>query len=124
MLVKREFCHAHRVCEGGVCARRVGLVLACDVERGAMVRACAWDGKPEGDVDGVLPVEQFDGDQSLVVVHCDDEIVTPGDCAGEDGVGGEGATCVDARVDGKTDGGSDEAFFPRRRRGHLHPRVG
>ena len=58
-----------------------------------------------------MEVEEFDGDEALIVVHGDDEVVVALDGFEEDGVGGEGAGGVDAVLSGHNDGGFDDAFF-------------
>ncbi len=97
--------------DGGFHAAGVGFVFAGDVEGGAVVGGGADDGEAEGDVDAAVEVEEFDGDEALVVVHGDDEVVVALDGFDEDGVGGEGAVGVDAVLAGHEDGGLDDAFF-------------
>lgn len=89
----------------------VGSVFSYDVEGGAVVWGGADDGEAEGEVDGLVEGEEFDGDEALVVIHGDDCVVFAFAGGEEDGVWGVGAGDVDALFAGHEDGGGDEAFF-------------
>lgn len=97
--------------DGGDHGAGVGFVFADDIECGAVVDGGSDEGEAEGDVDGFVEFEEFDGDEPLVVIHSDDEVVFALECVDEDGVAGEGAVDIAALFACHGDGGGDDAFF-------------
>jgi len=97
--------------EGGFHTLGVGGVASYDVEGGAMVGAGADDGQADGNVDGGIEGEHFEGDESLVVVHGDDDVPFAVEGLVKEGVGREGALDVDAGFLGHEDGGCDDALL-------------
>jgi FKBP-type peptidyl-prolyl cis-trans isomerase len=78
-----------------------------------VVRAGSDDGEPHGQVDRFVTTKEFDGDETLIVVHGDDEVVFAVCCSVKERVGGMGACGVDPRGSCRCDGGGDdvEVFF-------------
>ena len=61
-------------CDGSLHRTLTGLVLSRDAESGAVIGARAHDRQAERDVDCLIPPEQFDRNEALIVIHRDDEI--------------------------------------------------
>lgn len=92
-------------------ARGEGEITASDIvgrsviDRGAEVR------ESEGEVDRVFKVEEFEGGESLVVVHTDDDIVAALESEGEGGIAGERAVDRKSEGEGLCDRGLDEGLL-------------
>ena len=101
----------HRQSDGRLHRSGAGAVLAHNVERRAVIHTGTDDRQSERHVDGVLEAQQLDGDQALIVVHGNDQVVPPADGVVEDRIGGERALHVDALLPGGGHGGLDEPFL-------------
>ena len=98
--------------DGGDHGRGIGEAFAGDGEGGAMVRAGAGFWQAEGDVHGVVEIEQFERDEPLIVIHGDDGIEVAAGGIAEDGVGHGGAGEDGGSGFVQTvDGGLDDADF-------------
>ena len=70
------------------------------------------DGEAKGCVDGFIEGKEFEGDETLIVVHGDNEIITAFDGGVKNGVAGEWTVGIDAKFLGVLDcGGNDTRFF-------------
>ncbi len=99
----------------------IGEVFASDVEGSAMVGAGADGGEADCDVDGCIAREELDGDEPLIVVHGDDQVIFAIQGGEENRVCGKGAAGVDGFLlscanRGGDDGivfGAEESVFAR-----------
>ena len=77
-----------------------------------MIGAGSGFGEAEGDVDGAVEIEEFEGDEALVMIHGEDGVEISEGGFAENGVrdGGTGEAGDLLAVEG-FDGGSDDALF-------------
>ena len=86
-------------------------VPAGDSEGGPMVGTGSKDGQAEGDVDGLVPTEQFHRGEPLVVIHGHHEVVFATGRVDEEGVGGIGSMSIDTMLTSDLDRRGDDPFF-------------
>ena len=90
----------------------IGLVFPGDREGGAVVRAGAGFRQAQGDVYGVVEIEQFERDEALVVIHRDDGIEVAERRIPENRIGHSWTGEMRfAQVIQAADGGSDDPGF-------------
>ena len=70
-----SICHLRRELDGRDHAARIGLALACDRERSAVIRRRAHDRQAQRDIHAVPEGKRFDRDERLIVVHAQRRIV-------------------------------------------------
>ena len=88
----------------------VGAAGAGQVEGGAVVGTGAGVGQTKGHVHAGVEGEEFERDQSLVVIHAEDAVEFPGHGAMENGV--RRVRAGEVTLAGELfDGGGDEVFF-------------
>src|SRR4051794_24260669 len=76
-----------------------------------MIDGSTDDGEPQGDVHAVIEMEQFQGDQSLVVVHADNGVEVAFGGKMEQGVRGNRTDGIDAGAYGIFHSRTDDPDF-------------
>ena len=92
-------------------AGRIGDRVPGNVEGGPVVDGSADKRKSEGDVDGAVEGECFQGDEPLIVIHADVGVGVLAPRGKESGVRRQWIGDVDALVPGRIDRGLDDGGF-------------
>lgn len=102
----------------------IGEVFSGDGKGGAVVRAGAGFWQAEGDVYGVVEIEQFERDEPLIVIHGDHCVELAACGIAEDGIGhaGAGEDGGSGFIEALDGGGDDADFFVAK--GTVFPGVG